>query len=36
MAAMIGAPRDTILSRRKYALAKLRRALAPRAEESGV
>jgi RNA polymerase sigma-70 factor (ECF subfamily) len=33
IAAMIGAPRDTILSRRKYALAKLRRALA---EESGV
>jgi RNA polymerase sigma-70 factor (ECF subfamily) len=37
IAAMIGAPRDTILSRRKYALAKLRRALtSPSAEESGV
>jgi RNA polymerase sigma factor (sigma-70 family) len=37
IAAMIGAPRDTILSRRKYALAKLRHALAaPSAEESGV
>jgi RNA polymerase sigma-70 factor, ECF subfamily len=35
IAAMVGAPRDTILSRRKYALAKLRLALAaPSAEES--
>jgi RNA polymerase sigma factor (sigma-70 family) len=34
IAAMIGAPRDTILSRRKYALAKLRLALAaPSVEE---
>ena len=37
IAAMVGAPRDTILSRRKYALAKLRHALAASsAEESGV
>ena len=35
IAAMVGAPRDTILSRRKYALAKLRLALAAwSAEES--
>ncbi len=35
IAAMTGAPRETVLSRKKYAISKLRSAIAPTADEEG-